>query len=305
MTISSLPTNVIDAHHHLWDLDEVSYPWLNAKGVKRFFGDPSPIQKNYYPKDLCIDAAPIKLSGSVHIQVGAAIEDSLKETQWLQNQTDESNERLPTAIVAFADLCRSDVEDVLARQFEYQNVRGIRQITGRHPSEDAALGTDTLIENPNWRMGLRVLESTEASFDLQLVAGQYLRMVRMLETVPDLPVAICHFASPWQQDAASFAEWRNAMKRYALLPKTVMKFSGFAMFDKNWNIETIRPYVEACLNIFGPTRCMIGSNFPVDGLRRNYGDIFNTVNEIMLSGGASEEDRAMVFAGTAEAFYRI
>ena len=38
---------MIDAHHHLWDLEAVSYPWLMANGVKRFFGDPTPIQRNY------------------------------------------------------------------------------------------------------------------------------------------------------------------------------------------------------------------------------------------------------------------
>ncbi len=301
----SLPPVVIDAHHHLWDLGEVSYPWLMAKGVRRFFGDPSPIQKNYYPKDLCIDAAPIKLSGSVHIQVGAAIADSFKETQWLQSQADQSKEKLPSAIVAFADLCRGDIEDVLSLQFESPNVRGVRQIVGRHPTEDAASGTDTLIEDPRWRMGLRVLESTGASFDLQLVAGQYLRMVRMLETVPNLPVAICHFASPWQQDAWAYRDWCSAMKRFSQLPKVVMKFSGFAMFDQDWTIASIRPYVEASLEMFGPARCMVGSNYPVDGLRRKYGDIFHAVNEIMLTDGASREDRALVFAGSAKSFYRI
>ena len=31
---------VIDAHHHLWDLNAVRYTWLMERGVKRFFGDP-------------------------------------------------------------------------------------------------------------------------------------------------------------------------------------------------------------------------------------------------------------------------
>ncbi|MEC7475842.1 MAG: amidohydrolase, partial [Pseudomonadota bacterium] len=39
---------MIDAHHHLWDLSACHYPWLMEKGVKRFFGDPAPIQKNYF-----------------------------------------------------------------------------------------------------------------------------------------------------------------------------------------------------------------------------------------------------------------
>ena len=43
----------LDAHHHLWDLSAVSYPWLEARGVRRFFGDPTPIQRGigvYYTK---------------------------------------------------------------------------------------------------------------------------------------------------------------------------------------------------------------------------------------------------------------
>ncbi len=42
---------MIDAHHHLWDLSAVSYPWLEDKSRKRFFGDPTPIQKNYLIQD--------------------------------------------------------------------------------------------------------------------------------------------------------------------------------------------------------------------------------------------------------------
>lgn len=35
----------VDAHHNLWDLDAVHYPWVAAKGEKRFFGQPYPIRK--------------------------------------------------------------------------------------------------------------------------------------------------------------------------------------------------------------------------------------------------------------------
>ena len=38
---------MIDTHHHLWNLNAVDYPWLMEKGKKRFFGDPTPIQRNY------------------------------------------------------------------------------------------------------------------------------------------------------------------------------------------------------------------------------------------------------------------
>lgn len=45
---------MIDAHHHLWDLDAVHYPWVAAKGQKRFFGQPYPIRKNHFVKNLLL-----------------------------------------------------------------------------------------------------------------------------------------------------------------------------------------------------------------------------------------------------------
>ena len=56
----------IDAHHHLWDLEAVHYPWLMAKGEVRFFGDPAPIQRNYLLDEFRQDASQHGISGSVH-----------------------------------------------------------------------------------------------------------------------------------------------------------------------------------------------------------------------------------------------
>ena len=74
----------IDAHHHLWDLGKVHYPWLMAKGVARFFGDPAPIQRDYLLAEYQRDAAGF--DGSVHIQVGA--EDGWTEAAWVQSVAD-------------------------------------------------------------------------------------------------------------------------------------------------------------------------------------------------------------------------
>ena len=62
---------MIDAHHHLWDLNAVDYPWLMEKGKKRFFGDPTPIQRNYLIDEHIKLAAALGFKASVHIQVGA------------------------------------------------------------------------------------------------------------------------------------------------------------------------------------------------------------------------------------------
>lgn len=87
----------IDAHHHLWDLHAVHYPWLKARGERRFFGDPTPIQKNYEVDDLLGESPNFKPLASVHIQVGAAPDHSLRETEWLHEQTEFPRPWSPSA----------------------------------------------------------------------------------------------------------------------------------------------------------------------------------------------------------------
>ena len=98
--------NYIDAHHHLWDLSAVEYPWLNAKGVTRFFGDPAPIQRNYLLDEYRTDATPDGFTGSVHIQVGAA--DAWEEAVWVQSIAD-NNPDWPMAQVVYCDLTQPDL----------------------------------------------------------------------------------------------------------------------------------------------------------------------------------------------------
>ena len=40
--------DIVDAHHHLWDLATGWYPWLTTERPKEMvFGDPSPLARNY------------------------------------------------------------------------------------------------------------------------------------------------------------------------------------------------------------------------------------------------------------------
>ncbi len=92
---------MIDAHHHLWDLNAVDYPWLMEKGKKRFFGDPTPIQRNYLIDEHIKLAAALGFKASVHIQVGAA--DGLEVAKWV-NKIVSEHQSWPMAQVAFCDL---------------------------------------------------------------------------------------------------------------------------------------------------------------------------------------------------------
>jgi len=115
----------LDAHHHLWDLSAVSYPWLEAKGEVRFFGDPAPIQRTYDMAEFRAEAQAAGFVGSIHIQVGAA--DALAEARWVQARADATPD-WPMKQVVFCDLRAEDLEAQLDRFQSLITVSGVGQI---------------------------------------------------------------------------------------------------------------------------------------------------------------------------------
>jgi predicted TIM-barrel fold metal-dependent hydrolase len=272
-----------------------------AKGVKRFFGDPAPIQKNYLVHDLRQDAEPFVLEASVHVQVGVAPGDEVKETAWLQQVGD--TEGLPSAIVAFCELDQPGAPEVIAEHMRYSRVRGVRQIIGRSDEEDAQSGSGSLIDVPRWRDNLEMLGELGLSFDLQLTPGQVGRVAEVLAKVPTTPVALCHCGSPWDQSQRGLESWREGLRLLASLPNVFCKISGLGMFDHNWSVDSIRSIVEACIDEFGACRTMFGSNFPVDKLHSDYTSIWMAYEEI--TSGLDERDQHALFGNTARTFYSI
>jgi predicted TIM-barrel fold metal-dependent hydrolase len=292
---------IIDAHHHLWDLNACHYPWLMEKGVRRFFGDPAPIQKDYLVSDLRSDIGALPVAKSVHIQVGVASEDSVKETLWLEQQADADG--LPHAIIAFVDLTAEDVEAQLDAHAAATRLRGVRQIVGRSAEEDALTGTGSLLANPAFARGLRALAERGLSFDLQLVPPQMEAAALLLADIPDLNVALCHGGSLSDFSDEGRALWADGIAALAQLPNILCKVSGFGMFDNHWTAESARPQFETLLQHFTAARMAFGSNFPVDKLYSDYAAIW--VRFGALATGLSADERAALFADNAERFYRI
>ena len=64
-----------------------------------------------------------------------------------------------------------------------------------------------------------------------------------------------------------------------------------------------RPYIETCIEAFGPERAMFESNYPVDYWGADYATLWNAFKR--LSRGASADEKAALFAGTAARFYGL
>lgn len=296
------PSRIVDAHHHLWDLQQRHhYPWLMERGVVRFFGNPAPIQKDYQVSDFRADIADLPVCKSVHVQVGVSPGDEVAESKWLGAQAGVAG--LPTAIVAFADLCAPNLPSILDAHGEVPQFRGVRQIIGRSSEEDEATGSATLLDNPKFLQGMAMLADRGLSFDLQLIPAQMMRAADLLAKVEHLSVAICHAGSLSSSSPENFSQWRSGMRKLAELPHTICKVSGFGMFDKRWSAQSVTDQFQVVLDLFGPERIAFGSNFPVDSLAATYQQVWARFTQ--LAGSLAQGEVDSVHAGTAEAFYRI
>jgi predicted TIM-barrel fold metal-dependent hydrolase len=286
---------MIDAHHHLWDLSAVNYPWLMAKGVPRFFGDPAPIQRDYLLPEFTSDAQEMGISGSVHIQVGA--QDPMEEAIWVQKLA-TLNPDWPLAQVVFCDLTAPDIEEQLDVYKSMPSVRGVRQIVGRAPGEDAVTGTNTLLDDPNFVVGLQAAGARGLSFDLQLIPELYERTAEILAQAPKTRVALCHAGSPHDRSQKGLQEWCRKLVCLSDQPQISCKLSGLGMFDHKWTQASIAPIVENCFDQFGPKRLMFGSNFPVDSLYSDYKTLFEALWTLTPT-----EFHKLVFKSNAAEFY--
>lgn len=287
----------IDAHHHLWDLSAVHYPWLMEKGAVRFFGDPAPIQRDYLLEEFRRAAETHAITASVHIQVGA--EDGWSEAAWVQSVAD-ANPGWPMAQVAFCDLTRPDLEEALRRFKTLPSLRGVRQIIGRAPGEDAASGTNALLDDPRFTDGLKRLTDHGLSFDLQLLPELMGKTAEVLAKAPDTSVALCHAGSPHDRSPAGISYWSQELRALSEQPQVVCKLSGLGMFDHTWSAASVAPIVETCLAQFGPGRAMFGSNFPVDSLSSSYDELVSRHLELV-----PEDQAEQVFGQTAARFYAL
>lgn len=300
MGVDDLPY-LVDAHHHLWDLNACRHTWLAERGAVRFFGDPAPIQKNYHVEDLKADFGVLPVKKSVHIQVGVEVDDSLTESAWLQHQSTQHG--LPSAIIAFCDLTRESVSEDLEAHAAHVAVRGVRQIIGRSAEEDRKTGTSGLLSDRLFKRGLQMLASKGLSFDLQLTPPLMQAAALVFSDVPDLKVALCHCGSLSAFDPESMSEWKQGLQALEKLPNLICKISGFGMFNHGWTQDSIAPLVHRVIEIFGPERCTFGSNFPVDKLYASYEETMGTylkICEVYLP-----DERDAMFRTVAEKFYSI
>jgi predicted TIM-barrel fold metal-dependent hydrolase len=203
--------------------------------------------------------------------------------------------------------------------------RGIRHSSAWDADADVAGMYATrpkgLLLDKTFRKGFACLAPLGLSFDAWLFHPQIGELTDLARAFPDTRIVLDHCGGPagigsYANRREIFAGWKSSIQEIAKCPNVVVKLGGLAMRLLGYDFHerplppsseelaaAWRPYIETCIEAFGPARAMFESNFPPDKGQCSYQVIFNAFKRI--SASCSEAEKTALFSKTASDFYRL
>lgn len=331
---------IIDPHHHLWDNpppDPKAPP--PAHGMQRAVQ----LYPRHMVEELTADMrSGHNIKATVFVQAGqfyrATGPEEMKpvgETEFVNGVAAMSASgrygdiRACAGIVGHADFTiGSRVEAVLEAQKKAGNgrFRGIRQL-GAYDADPNVLGAlahtpARLFYDPKFREGFAKLRPAGLTFDAWVLEPQIPDVTDLARAFPETPIVLDHVGTPLGIASYEgklqerFPIWKKNIEELAKCPNVYVKLGGLAMAFVNFPsflsdppapstqlAEEWRPYIETCIEAFGPKRGMFESNFAVDRGACTYPTLWNAFKRI--TAGASADEKAELYYGSAARFYSL
>jgi len=310
---------IIDPHHHLWRLPGSLYL------LPEFLSDIS--------SGHAVKATIFEECHSMYRADGPAELRSLGETEFATGVAAMSASgefgpaRVCAGIVGNIDLMLGEqVDRLLDLHVASSGGRfaGVRYSTAWHPSElvPKVAPEPHLLADTRVRAGIACLARRGLTFDAWVYHHQIGEVADLAAAFPEMPIVLCHFGTPilggpnaTRQDDV-FREWREAVSALAKHDNVQVKLGALPIRRGGTNRQASkeplssieiangwRPFVEACVDLFGANRCMFESNFPVQKRWCSYAVLWNACKR--LASGASADEKLALFAGNAARGYRL
>ncbi|MCA3631235.1 MAG: amidohydrolase family protein [Methylobacterium sp.] len=291
---------MIDAHFHIWR--QADLPWLMGPMQPRIFGPYEPIRRDYEIEEYLADAAGSGITGAVYVQANWAPARALDEVRFVAESAKRAE--FPVGIVAHADLLAEDIRPALDALAKEPSMRGVRMQLHWHenPLYRFASGPD-LARDPVLQRNVARLGDYGWSFDLQVFAGQMAGAAELAAACPKVTFVLQHAGMLEDLSEAGIAEWRSGMKLLARQPNVVSKLSGLGTFLRRNDPAHIAFILAETVAMFGASRCLFGSNFPIEKLWTSHADLIAAHRAAAAS--LPEAEQAQIFAGTARQTYKL
>src|SRR5665213_2317914 len=160
-----------------------------------------------------------------------------------------------------------------------------------------------------WREGFAALAPLNLTFEAWMFHSQLGDLVSLGGALAVGPYA--------DRRDEVFAEWRSQIMKLGQFPNLYIKLGGLGMpslmgfemgrQDSAPSSEQLAkawaPYLNTCIEAFGPDRAMFESNFPVDKGMCSYSNLWNAFKRV--AEGYSNDEKNAMFHNTALKFYRL
>jgi L-fuconolactonase len=281
---------IVDAHQHYWTLARGDYRWLSREQTALY--------RDYGPADLAPELARAGVGGSIAVQAA----DSVAETRHLLALAARTPSVL--GVVGWIDCDADRAPRELAELARDPLLVGIRPMLQDLPDERWVL-------RPRVLDALRTLAPLELCFDALVLPRQLPVLAELLERVPELDLVVDHGAKPHIGTRATpwpgYAAWRADHARIAAHPRARCKLSGLVtevagtvpLAAARGELARV---VDALLELYGPSRCLWGSDWPVLRLRCEYQDWWALSQQLLARLARPELDA--VLGANALSFYR-
>ncbi len=294
---------IVDSHHHFWDLHKNYYPFLSDKIDPDFFlGDYKIIRQNYLPVDYERDIKNHNVVGTIHCEAEWDRDDQLGETKWIENLAKKN--KFPNAIIGHAWFHKKNSESIIAEQASFDMVKSIRSKPNVKYSKISTSYTfDGSMQDISWRNGLKLLEKYNLNYDLRIPSWHLEEAVDVVKLIPNTKVIINHCGFPWDRSIEGMEFWKKGIKALSLEPNTFIKLSEFGIKHEEWNYNENARIILELIDLFGPKRCMFASNFPVSKLKITFDNLFNNYKKIVEK--FSRDEKKNLFSETAIEAYNL
>lgn len=282
--------DVVDAHLHVWNPDAVHYPWMTP--------DVAPVAREFR-------------LGDVTEELDAERVDKVVLVQSADNKADSE-------LMLFQALCSPRVAGVVTWVPLLHPEDAAAQLDAWRREPVVGVGHRVHEEpDPDWLLrpavddGLALLAERHLTFDLTAHTPTLLAHVATLaERHPKLTFVVDHLGAPplaalRAGERDGWTRWSAILGAVAQMPNVVAKISGLGTAaGAGWATEHLQPAVDRALELFGPDRLMIGSDWPYsllagDSYSHVWHGLRRTVDEL------PEHDRDLVLGGTANRVYGL
>ena len=313
---------IIDPHQHLWDSDRGRY-MMDELRADLYSGH-------------CIEKTIFEECRAMLRPDGPDEWRPLGEVEFVRRVSEEAaaagkdRTHVAAAMVAHADLrLGARIRAVIEAEIEAGGglVKGIRFSLPWDRHEDVYRGVGWKVgtghlTNPVFRQGVAEVGRAGLVFDVWLYFTQLPDLIDLARALPDVPIVLNHCGGPicvgpYAADReGNRAIWARHMRELARCENVSVKVGGLGMLHFGFDFHlrdrppgstevaaAWRPYVETCIEAFGPRRCMLESNFPPDKQSCSYRVLWNAFKRITLQ--ASTNEKAALYYDTAAATYGL